>query len=59
MTTYITDIAVFPCWDEPPKYPLVRVLGYTVNPVVTTNTVNRRSEINFTHRLVTLSRPPP
>lgn len=61
MTNYIVDTtAIFEYrWDETPKYPLVRVLGYTVNPVVVTSTVNRDANDNFTNRLSTLSRPPP
>ena len=59
MTYYTVDVSTFPFWDETPKYPLVRVLGYTVNPVVVTSTVNRDAKDGFTNRLSTLSRPPP
>lgn len=60
MTNYTVDTTVFEYrWDEPIKYPLVRVLGYTVNPVVVTSTVNRDANDDFTNRLSTLSRPPP
>ena len=61
MTNYTVDTtAIFEYrWDETPKYPLVRVLGYTVNPVVVTSTVNRDAKDDFTNRLSTLSRPPP
>lgn len=61
MTNYTVDTTtIFEYrWDETPKYPLVRVLGYTVNPVVVTSTVNRDAKDGFTNRLSTLSRPPP
>jgi hypothetical protein len=61
MTNYTVDTTtVFEYrWDEPIKYPLVKVLGYTVNPVVVTSTVNRDAKNGFTNRLSTLSRPPP
>ena len=61
MTNYTVDTTtIFEYhWDETPKYPLVRVLGYTVNPVVVTATVNRDAKNGFTNRLSTLSRPPP
>lgn len=59
MTNYIIDPTVFVFVSDRPKYPLVRVLGYTVNPVVVTSTVNRDAKNGFTNRLSTLSRPPP
>jgi hypothetical protein len=59
MTYYTVDVSTLPFWDETPKYPLVRILGYTVNPVVVTSTVNRDAKDGFTNRLSTLSRPPP
>jgi len=61
MTNYTVDTTtIFEYrWDETHKYPLVKVLGYTVNPVVVTNTVNRDAKNGFTNRLSTLSRPPP
>lgn len=56
---YTVDYTVFAFIFDRPKYPLVKTIGHTVNPVVVTNTVNRSAKDGFTNRLSTLSRPPP
>lgn len=61
MTNYnhTVDYTVFVFTIDRPKYPLVKTIGHTVNPVMVTNTVNRSAKDGFTNRLSILSRPPP
>lgn len=61
MTNYnhTVDYTAFVFTIDRPKYPLVKTIGHTVNPVVIINTINRSAKDDFTNRLSTLSRPPP